>query len=377
MNDRIIGFDLGRAMALTGMVMISFWELSGESHSPGWLYLFIQQIMGRPAVMFVMLAGVGVYLLSNSAYLSQDAARINENRRTLMKRALFLFCIGIVNSVVWPWDILHFYAVYFMIGAYLLTASDRQFWAVILIVVVVFSVFMVLVDFERGEDWDSIGPLDLWHIPGVLYHLFFSGLYPVFPWIGFFFIGIWLGRHDLTQRRFRRKMIIAGIFAVMIAEAASAIFFQMYPSEWRMRRMVRLEPWMTIDPWEPMPLFFVSGAGAALMGISFCVFLGEKLKDAKWVMPFVAVGQTTLTLYIGHTLIGTLVIWAMDFMDMETELFAIWGTLLYLMGALIFCMFWNKRYKRGPLELVMRQFLALPGRLTVTGTPPVDLTKST
>ena len=113
------------------------------------------------------------------------------------------------------------------------------------------------------------------------------------------------------------------------------------------------------------------------MGISFCVFLGEKLKDAKWVMPFVAVGQTTLTLYIGHTLIGTLVIWAMDFMDMETELFAIWGTLLYLMGALIFCMFWNKRYKRGPLELVMRQFLALPGRLTVTGTPPVDLTKST
>ncbi|NIO07998.1 MAG: DUF1624 domain-containing protein [Deltaproteobacteria bacterium] len=375
MNDRILGYDLGRALALAGMVAISFWDLAGEKDSPEWFYIFIQTIMGRPAVMFVMLAGVGLYLLSKSAYTSQDATRIAENRKTLMKRALFLFVIGMLNTLIWPWDILHFYAVYFLIGAYLLIASNRRFWAIIISAVVVFSLFMLLTDFERNEDWDSIGPQDLWHVPGVLYHFFFAGLYPVFPWIGFLFIGVWLGRKDLTEPRFRRKILIASLVAVLITEAASEIFFQMSPSEWRLRRLVGLEPWFDIDPWEPMPLFFVSGAGSAIIGISLCIVLAEKLKNAKWLLPFVVMGQTTLTLYVAHTLLGAVIVWFMNYLELETELFPAWGTLVYLAGALYFCRWWNKVYKRGPLELVMGRYLALPMRLTVTGTPPADLTK--
>ena len=89
-----------------------------------------------------------------------------------------------------------------------------------------FSVFMLMVSFERGEQWDAIGPADLWYLSGIIYHLLFCGLYPVFPWIGFLFIGIWLGRRDMRNRDFGKKILIGSIAAVIIAEGLPWIFFQ-------------------------------------------------------------------------------------------------------------------------------------------------------
>ncbi|MDP2647420.1 MAG: heparan-alpha-glucosaminide N-acetyltransferase domain-containing protein, partial [Desulfobacterales bacterium] len=174
--DRIFGYDIARTFALIGMVIISFWELAGEeANSPGWLNFFVEIIMGRAAVGFVMLAGVGLHLLTVDSCGSGDPKRILESRHHLMKRALFLFIIGILNSLIWPWDILHFYAIYFMITAYLLCASNRLVWILVLLAIFFFADFMLLTQFDRGMEWDSIGPQDLMHLSGVFYHLMFGG----------------------------------------------------------------------------------------------------------------------------------------------------------------------------------------------------------
>ena len=375
-SSRIIGYDLARMMALIGMVIISFWELSGEgTDSPEWLNYFVEIIMGRAAVAFVMLAGVGLFLLTKAAYVSHDPKILAENRKNLMKRALFLFIVGMLNTLIWPWDILHFYAVYFMIAVFIITVPNRYFVALISVAIVVFAAFMFIIHYERGSHWDSIRPTDLWYLPGIAYHILFAGLYPVFPWIGFLFIGIWIGRQDLTNRHFRNKMLMISIVVVLVTEVYSIIYYQLFSSEWRLHRIVKLSPWFNIDPWEPMPLFFLSGAGSAIIVICLCMILAEKVKNTKWVMPFVAAGQSTLTLYVAHTLIGNILIWVMDRLGMEYPLFAVWGTLLYFMVATIFCYQWNMHYKRGPLELLMRHFLASPIRLTVSGVHPIDFDK--
>jgi uncharacterized membrane protein YeiB len=375
--SRIFGYDIARALALMGMAIISFWELAGEeNNSPDWLNAFIDIIMGRAAVLFVILAGIGLYLLTKAAYLSHDPKMLSESRKNLMRRALFLFIIGILNSLIWPWDILHFYAVYFTIAAFLITASNRLIWILIYLAILTFSIFMFMTEFDRGTDWDSIVPKDLWHLSGVFYHLLFDGLYPVFPWIGFLFIGIWLGRRDLTQRAFRKKALIAGIVALIVAEGASSIFYRTLTSSWRLLRFEKLTPWFGIDPWEPMPLFFFSGAGSAIIVICLCVMLTEKFAASRWLPPLVAVGQSSLTLYVAHTLIGSMVIVIMDLFELNYPLFGIWGTISYFTVAALFCYHWNRRFKRGPLELLMRRFLAYPIRLTLSGVHPVDLTES-
>ncbi|MDP2643781.1 MAG: DUF418 domain-containing protein, partial [Desulfobacterales bacterium] len=332
-------------------------------------------IMGRAAVGFVMLAGVGLHLLTVDSCGSGDPKRILENRHHLMKRALFLFIVGILNSLIWPWDILHFYAVYFMITAYLLCASNRLVWILVLLAIFFFADFMLLTQFDRGMEWDSIGPQDLMHLSGVFYHLMFGGIYPVFPWIGFLLIGLWVGRRGLTRRDFRKKMILAGTVTVIVAESISWIFFNFFSTGWLLHRPPGAVSWFRIDPWEPMPLFFLSGAGSAIVGISLCMIFTEKFSAAKWLPPLVVAGQSTLTLYVAHTLIGTIAILVMDYFDMDYPLFAVWGTLVYFITATFLCYQWNKRYKRGPLELLMRHFLAHPMQLTLSGVHPLELKK--
>lgn len=375
--SRIFGYDLARTFSLFGMVIISFWELAGEeNNAPDLVNAFVDIIMGRAAVAFVILAGVGLYLLTKPAYVSNDPKLLSESRKNLMKRAGFLFIIGMLNSLIWPWDILHFYAVYFLIAAYLLTASNRRIWIFISTALFVFSVFMLVMQFERGMEWDSISPKDLWHLSGVFYHLLFAGLYPIFPWIGFLFIGIWIGRQDLTNRHFRMKILLVSIAVVIATEAISWMFFHIHTSDWRSLRFERLTPWFELDPWEPMPLFFFSGAGSAIIMISFCVIVTEKFGTAKWLPPLVLVGQSTLTLYVAHTIVGTLFILMMDLFDLEYPLFAIWGSISYFALATLFCTQWNGRFKRGPLELLMRRFLAHPIRLTLSGVRPIHFNKS-
>ncbi|MGD8382275.1 MAG: heparan-alpha-glucosaminide N-acetyltransferase domain-containing protein, partial [Syntrophobacterales bacterium] len=127
-NNRIIGYDLARAVALLGMLLVNFSVLLGNGTSdPTWLDHLIEMIRGRAAATFVVLAGAGLSLLSKSVYLSKDRAAINAKRFTLLKRSLFLLVIGLFNFVLSPIsDILHFYAVYIALGACLLTLSNRS-----------------------------------------------------------------------------------------------------------------------------------------------------------------------------------------------------------------------------------------------------------
>lgn len=61
----------------------------------------------------------------------------------------------------------------------------------------------------------------------------------------------------------------------------------------------------------PGPAYMLTGAGAACSVIAACLWLA-RVRPGDWLEPFTAAGRMTLTLYVGHILLGmgTLESWA-------------------------------------------------------------------
>ena len=96
MKNRIIGYDLARALALFGMVVVNFKIVMGaEKTGPDWLANLVGLLDGRAAATFVVLAGAGLSLLSQKGRTLADRDLLVQDRNTLLKRALFLFIVGL------------------------------------------------------------------------------------------------------------------------------------------------------------------------------------------------------------------------------------------------------------------------------------------
>ena len=357
-SNRISGYDLARALAFFGMLIINYWVLMEDYNPfPLWLALVMDFIQGRAAATFVVLAGVGLSLLSRRAYLNRAAVTMRAIRHKMWRRAIFLFIIGGLNSMIWPADILHFYAIYFAAGAFLLNSSNRRLLVLMIIPVIIFSLFMFIFGFDLVSDWGSISYEDWPNMPRLAWHLFFNGHYPFFPWVAFMVMGLWLGRQDLTNDAIRNKIALAGSIAMCFSEFISWLAFHISSYDSSDLYLEAVLPWFYIDPWEPMPLFLISAGGTALVIISLSIILAEKSVNARWLSPFIAVGQTTLTLYVAHTLMGSILLKGMELCKIEPHFFPIWGAILFYISALLISSLWKKHLHRGPLEWLMRGFL--------------------
>ena len=65
-KKRIIGIDVARALAVVGMIIVNFKIVFGGEGST-WLKAFAQVFEGKAAATFVVLAGVGLALITKSA----------------------------------------------------------------------------------------------------------------------------------------------------------------------------------------------------------------------------------------------------------------------------------------------------------------------
>jgi uncharacterized protein len=75
MKRRIIGIDVARALAVIGMIIVNFKVVFGENGN-----LILKNIAhlfdGKAAATFVVLAGVGIALMSNSAIKNNEVEKL-------------------------------------------------------------------------------------------------------------------------------------------------------------------------------------------------------------------------------------------------------------------------------------------------------------
>ncbi len=355
MGNRIIGYDLARALAVFGMVVVNFKIVMGaEASGPTWLVSLVGLLDGRAAATFVVLAGVGIALLSRKGRMADDTHRLRQDRRTLLKRALFLFIVGALYTPIWPADILHFYGVYIAAAAFLLAAPSRRLGILAGGLVVTFVLLVLVFDYEKGWNWQTLSYSGLWSPAGLFRHLFFNGFHPVVPWLAFMLVGMILGRQDMGDPCVRRRVFVWGVATALAAEIASRLLVRTLSASTTAAERELVAAVFGTGPMPPMPLYMLSGAGTACAVIAASIAFGLRYGHCGWLRPLVATGQLALTMYVGHVVVGMGILEAMGRLENQRPAFAVGASFLVCAAGVTFAHLWRQRFRQGPLEAVMR-----------------------
>ena len=354
MAGRIEGYDLARAAAVLGMVIVNFKVAMGADGGQGWLSSVAGLVDGKAAATFVVLAGVGMSLMARRAIEASDPSQLSEARRTLFGRALFLFVVGLAYTPLWNADILHFYGVYIAIGAFVLSWPGLGLAALAVAVNIGSFVMLVGLDYEAGWNWATLEYEGLFTPVGMVRHLFFNGFHPVFPWLSYLLLGIWLGRQDLRDRARRLWIGGAGLGVVVRVSALSA---------WLIGRIGTaidgdLETTIALFGTSPMPpnvFAMLAGSGAAVFVIAAAVEIEQHVRGMRLTRALVSAGQLALTLYVAHVVLGMGGLLLVGRLEDRSLVFALSSAAAFMVVAVVFADAWRARWSRGPLEALMRR----------------------
>ena len=347
-TNRTPGYDVARALALLGMVVINYWHRLASDADPSRLVNALERIEGRPAALFVVLAGAGVSLRSRRARREPEQHARFE-RVALLKRAAVLMLVGLLNLHLSDYDILHCYGAYLALAVLLLTSRAVVLWLAALASVGISVVLRIVFDYYSD--------LEFWSLSGFFSGVFFDGLYPVFPWMAFLVTGMLVGRLDLRSARTLRRLLIAALPLCVIATVLTVLEGEVpevflddlgYPG------------WLSSVPRPAGPMYVVGGAATAVTMICLCVFATERRASAGWVTVLTATGQMAFTLYFLHELALELPRRHEWLPENSAEFAVAYASGFYVL-ALMFSVWWRRRWAYGPLEGLIRQITGRVG----------------
>jgi len=393
-SKRLDGLDLARALAVFGMVIVNFkvvmtlasgpddmygylrfigMEMFRPAPDPVWLVTFTKLFEGRASATFVTLAGVGIGLMAarvagagqsvprNGQSVPRNGQSVPRNgqgvpvRAKLLKRALFLLAAGLTYIAIWPGDILHYYGVYIALATLFLGASGRTLWTAALLAVFLFFAMLVTLDYEKSWNWLTLDYADFWTFSGFCRNTLFNGFHPLFPWIAFLFVGMWLAQRLATGGLNLKKLFWFALAAALASGIVS-------------RRIMGALKWdaETVDPETARALFgtasmppnlfyMVAAGGTALAAISLSLGIAARWPETWWVKLLAATGRLALTLYVAHVVVGMGLLAAIGRLEGQSLAFSVTCALSFCALAVLFAALWTRSFKRGPLEWLMRR----------------------
>ncbi|MCC7633495.1 DUF418 domain-containing protein [Stenotrophomonas rhizophila] len=335
---RLDGIDVARYLSLAGMVLVNF-RLAMEvgTAEGGLLAAFFHFLEGKASATFVMLAGMGLVLGTRRLTLRAAVWQT-------WRRALFLAVLGLVNLLIFPADILHYYACYFVLAVLWLRATPRTLAISMLALALLSWGCLLHLDYSQGWNWQTLEYSGMWQWPGFARNLLFNGFHPVLPWMVFLLGGMWLARMPLAQPRVQLALLVTG--ALMLA-AAYAVQALAAGGAW--------QALLDVQPLPPGPTYLLAGLGAACTVIGACLLLMRRA-GARALRALLPVGRMTLTLYVAHILVGMGTLEALGMLGNGRTLGEVaWAACVFLLLATVLGWAWSRRASRGPLEAVMRR----------------------
>lgn len=336
-------------MALIHFVMVLSWSNMNGSFLE-WLF---NRISGRPATVFMILAGIGVSLRFVD---KTDDDAIASVRTSLFRRGWAFLLIGFLNLALWPGDILRVYGIAYLCAAALAFSSRNRLLAYALSVAAMFTVCLFLIDFETNWDFETLEYANVWTLHGGAMNLFYNGFRAVLPWLGVMFFGMWIGRFDLRSNKVRRVFFVYGILAWGIAELASFGLLRMMTPFVSPDEIEDLVAIFGTDSLPPMPLFLLSSCGFAIATIMLCIHACELWPGKRW-LSLTSAGQLAFTWYIAHIVIVIAVGLSIDFRgDVPLPIaYLVSGSFFLAMCAV--SLFYRGCFRYGPLEWALRKMV--------------------
>ena len=262
----------------------------------------------------------------------------------ILKRAAVLFCLGMLNQLIFPADIIHYYALYFIVGvAFLNQSSGRLIMGSIGITLIGMVLFLVF-DFDRGWNWETLEYTDFWSLTGFLRNSFFNGFHPIFPWASFLVIGLWIGRLQLSRNSVQMSLIVSGLIITVFTYVLETILIA--NSEWA--------EMFTFAPIPPNPLYVLTATRSALFVLGCALWIAPKIESFELTQSILKAGRMSLTLYFAHILLGMGFMesmgWVKGYLS-PTEL--IGYSTAFCIGCVAFAVIWMRKQTRGSFEWVL------------------------
>jgi len=338
---RVTGLDVARALAVFGMLGAHFGGVPADvDPSPSsWLGV----VNGRAAVLFAVLAGVSLALLTGRT-VAPTGADLVRGRIRLLVRAAWVFGICIpLEALDTDIDvILGVYAILFVLALPFLRWSPRR----LLLAAAALAVLMPPAALLLTVGAQAAG---LEESPIVL--LMLNGPYPVLIWWTFFLVGMAVGRCDLGSPRLRARLFAGGATLAVLGYGAGWATTRWWGQAASTQAWVDGEidsrswslAWLSgAAPHSGTTFEIVGSVGVALVVIAVCLVVAERLPTATF--PLVAVGAMALTAYTGHVIAPAVLDW--DFESVAAWLASITVMVVLATG-------WRLVLGQGPLERLL------------------------
>ncbi|MEP7112223.1 MAG: DUF418 domain-containing protein [Ilumatobacteraceae bacterium] len=355
--DRVIDLDVTRTVALIGVVVMNYHGyliLKGGQIGTSEIDRFFDPWMGplstRFAATFVMIAGMGITLLTNRGRLGRDRARRSADRWTLIRRGFLLYCFGFFMEWFWNGTILFFYGAFFMAGAALFLLRTR--W-LILIGGIAAIAAAALQWWAYDTDHDTSWLFGGWYTSGpyrsprrLAFDTFVNGTHPLLPWLAFLCAGMVIGRYLPLRSELRRVLAALGVLLVTGTYFAEHVF-----ADTPLRSRL-----FATDPFSRSLNYTICALGSSIA--AFCVigWIAYVTRSTRVTRAFAAAGRTTLTLYVLHVLVFNALVnrWHV-IRPAGLDVALAFAAGFWFIG-IIAAALWQRRFGIGPAEWLYRKF---------------------
>jgi uncharacterized membrane protein YeiB len=339
-RDRVVGLDVARALAVFGMFGAHVGVTDDLELSPStWLDI----VWGRSSILFAVLAGISVALLSGRTVPVTGDDLVRARTRILVRAAWVFLIGGVLEALGADLDvILCVYAVLFVLALPFLRWSRRNLLiAAGVLAVVTPPLLVVLAQFIVANDAGE-APFP---------QLAVTGFYPALIWWTFILVGLAVGRSDLGSRRVRATLLAVGAGLTALGYGAGWV-----TTQWWARGRISEGPWEGAERPGQWDAAWLSGAaphsgttfeivgsvGFALMIIAVCLVLAERLPTVTF--PLAAVGSMALSVYTAQVV-------AISIIGADNEDNRPW--LAFVLVTLLLATLWRVTLGRGPLERLL------------------------
>ena len=341
-SRRIVGLDVARALAVFGMFGAHVGAIGDDVGASPSTWLAV--VNGRSSILFAVLAGVSVALLSGRT-VSLGGDDLVRARVRLLVRAAWVLAIGVVLEALGT-DIdviLGVYAVLFVLALPFLRWRPRR----LLLAAGVLAVLTPPADLLLTQ---LAVAHDAYDAPFV--SLAVTGAYPALIWWTFILVGLAVGRCDLTAARVRAALLAGGAGLAVVGYGGGWLSTQWFaagaPVTWPAEDTSRPEqsdPVLLTGafPHSGTTFEIVGSVGFALVVIAVCLVAADRLPRARF--PLAAVGSMALTAYVG----GIVAPWVTGTLDYDTN--RPW--LVYVVITIAAATLWRLFLGRGPLERLL------------------------
>jgi uncharacterized protein len=353
MTQRRAAPDVVRSVALLGVIVMNYHGymiLRGAPRGDGWASELFDPWTGplstRFAATFVLVAGVGVTLMTASSV--GDRERVRAMRWRLASRGMALYAFGLAFDFVWAGTILPFYGAMFACAALLFTLRSR--WVVAVGAAAALAAWALrwwrLEQTLVGADptWlTNPGPRS---VRGLVFDVTVNGTHPLVPWLAFFCAGIVIGRVFMTGP-WRLVTLGAGLALLSVTLVSRAILLGDSPSE-------TTEVLSSLDPFERGGFYVASALATALIAFGLIASAAERWSATPSVELLRRAGQLSLTVYVLHALVFNLLVDQLGWIEPRGLSTAVVFAVAVWLAGTAAAIAWQTRYGRGPLEHVYR-----------------------